>query len=73
MVVIPAIAIWFWVVQAAIVNSFCPWCCLAHGLAVAGVIALFFSRRSKAGAPPARDTGLAPTAALLDQKHLLLV
>jgi len=41
-------ALWFTVVQAVILRAFCPWCCSVHGVALAGVLALWFARRKTA-------------------------
>jgi len=44
-------ALWFTVVQAVILKAFCPWCCTIHGVALAGVLALWFARRGAAPSP----------------------
>lgn len=33
-------ALWFTILQAAVIRAFCPWCCTAHALAAAGSLLL---------------------------------
>jgi uncharacterized membrane protein/protein-disulfide isomerase len=49
-------AIWFALVQAVILRSFCPWCLAAHAIGIACAALIF--RRHAGGAREARRTGL---------------
>ena len=52
-VMVISAAIWFALVQAVILKSFCQWCCLTHGLAALGSVLLLlsWSRRGVTAGP----------------------
>jgi len=54
-------ALWFGIVQAFILRSFCPWCLAAHGIGLVCAVLVF---RQKADAPPPRPALAAGLAAL---------
>ncbi len=55
-------ALWFGIVQAFILKSFCPWCLAAHGIGLACAILVF--RRERISAGPFKPGLLAGLAAL---------
>ena len=60
-------ALWFGIVQAFILRSFCPWCLSAHVLGLAAAALIFREHAGKSKGPAARGilAGLAATAVLV--------
>lgn len=52
-------ALWFTIVQAFILHALCPWCCAAHFLASAGVVALWRARRQSRAPAAGSRPGIA--------------
>lgn len=51
-------ALWFTIVQAFILKSFCPWCCTTHLLASAGALVLLYAFRRSADSPDVPAPGM---------------
>ncbi len=59
-------AVWFGIVQAFILKSFCPWCLAAHLIGLACAVLIFRRERIAAGPlKPGLSAGLAATAVLV--------
>lgn len=42
-VLIPAAALWFVLLQAAVIHAFCPWCCTTHAIASVGAVLMLIA------------------------------